>query len=429
MRLDHLHHHMSRRQLLGTAGKAGLATIVTSGAGGLVFSSAAGGAGADKARGNVVGVVQPDDFDDSFDHNEALDGLWAEESTARYGAEDELGTLNEVTPEKTASALGLLTGATAVATYRMGHMMRNGMPAYANFPPRRYEQRLHATGYTPDRAEEFFNTTTTGFEGEDEWRAADRERGPLGYIVPDPIGDNMVSANEERFPEGGTYQITTQFDNLNHVGVGPVYYNGFKANEFATAVGTTQLGMDKVPPFVTRGVLFDVLGWKQAEGSGDGVITVNGNDMLDDSYRITLEDLLGTMEWEGVGAIEAGDVVVIRTGRWKLAEDPETYDQYLASEPGIYVREAKYLAEHRPALVAADTFALEVLGHPDATLAFPVHQTLITRWGIRIGEGVISDELAAAAAYEFVYSYSPQWAYGATAGNVPPMGLAPLAAG
>jgi len=32
----------------------------------------------------------------------------------RYGSDDELGTLNEVTPEKTAQALSLLAGASAV---------------------------------------------------------------------------------------------------------------------------------------------------------------------------------------------------------------------------------------------------------------------------------------------------------------------------
>jgi kynurenine formamidase len=426
MRLDHMHLHLSRRRLLGGMAAAG-AVAGTGGA--LLSGSGLAGASTPKrpqsSRPERAADISPDDFDDSFDHNEALDGTWAAQSAARYGATDEIGTLNEVTPEKTARALSLLAGASAVATYRMGHLMRNGIPAYVTFPPRKYQQRLFVTGYTPDHPEQFFSTEARGNEGEDQWRAADRDHGPLGYLAPNPIGPNLVSAHEERFPEGGTYQIATQFDNLNHVGVGPVFYNGFRGNQFASAVGTTSLGMDKVPPFVTRGVLLDVLGWKQAVGSS-GIQTISGNDMLEDNYRITLDDILGTMEWEGLAGIEPGDVVVIRTGWWKLAEDPSTYDHYLKTEPGIYLREAKFLAEHRPVVIAADTWALEVLGHPDVKWAFPVHQTLLTRWGIRIGEGVLSDDLAAAKAYEFVYSYSPQWAYGATAGNVPPLGLAPL---
>ncbi len=205
-------------------------------------------------------------------------------------------------------------------------------------------------------------------------------------------------------------------------GVGDVFYNGYRGSDFASPTGTTKLGMEHVGPFVTRGLIIDVLGWKQSTGSSD-VITVGGNPMLSDTYRITLEDLLDTMAWEGVGPIEPGDAVVIRTGWNKLAEDPATYERYLAAEPGIYVREAKYLADHRPALVASDSWALEVVGHPDL-LPFPVHQWLLTGNGIRIGEGVISDGPAEAGVYELVYSYSPQWALGATAGNVPPMGLA-----
>ena len=128
---------------------------------------------------------------------------------------------------------------------------------------------------------------------------------------------------------------------------------------------------------------------------------------------------------EGVSRIEAGDAVVIRTGWHKLAEDPATYDRYLAAEPGIYVREAKYLADHRPVLIASDTFGLEVLGRTDlGPDAFPVHQWLLVREGVRIGEGVISDSLSDNGVYEFVYAYSPQYALGATAGNTPPVGLA-----
>jgi hypothetical protein len=68
----------------------------------------------------------------------------------------------------------------------------------------------------------------------------------------------------------------------------------------------------------------------------------------------------------------------------------------------------------------------QMLGHPDVQLAFPVHQTLLTQWGIRIGEGVISEDLSKTETYEFVYSYSPQWALGSTAGSAPPMALAPV---
>lgn len=427
MRFDYLQHHLSRRQLLGTAAKVGAAGAVLGATGGGLLSGVAGaGEHRPPAGGPSGGGLDGSDYDDSFSIEGALDGSWAAETAERYGAEDQIGTFNEITPEKTAEALSLLAGASGVSTYGMGHLLRNGFPAFRNYPPRIYEQRLFVLGLQPDAADEFFTADTDGDAGIDQWRQADRERGPLGYLAAtEPLGDNLVSYLEERFPHGGTYQIATQLDGLNHLGVGDVYYNGYRASAFSRATGTSDLGMEHVQPFVTRGVLLDVLGWKLAEGDGSALQTVNGRDLLANTYRITVEDLQATMAWQGVGAIEPGDAVVIRTGWWWLAEDPSTYDQYLTTEPGIYVREAKWLGDHRPALIASDTFGLEVLGADFGAGApvFPVHQELLVRRGIHVGEGVLSDALAERGAYTFVYSYAPQYALGSTAGNTPPVAL------
>ncbi|MEZ5406564.1 MAG: cyclase family protein [Acidimicrobiales bacterium] len=429
MRFDHLHHHyeINRRQLLSGAAKLGAGAAVAMGTGGML----AGAAGADdgprekkddKPRGgDEVKILGR--YNDDFDVAGALDGTWAKETSARYGKDDQRGSLNEITPRKTARALKLLEGSKKVVTHNLGHLMVDGAPGYVTFPPRRYSQRLTALGYTP-KDPNFFSTTTPGLAGEDEWRAADRTRGPLGYLQSSvPSGTNTLSGHEERFLEGGTYQIMTQLDNLPHIGVKEVYYNGFRADDFATPLGVSKLGLEHVGPIVTRGILLDVLGWKQSRRSGD-VQTVNGNPMLADTYRITLEDLLDTMKWEGIKGIEAGDVVLIRTGWDSLADDPSTYDRYLATEPGIYLREAKYLGDHRPAVIGADSWALEIVGVADPRgYAFAVHQELIPKRGIRIGEAIRTNSLAAEGAHEFVYCYMPQHAWGATAGNTPPMAM------
>lgn len=96
------------------------------------------------------------------------------------------------------------------------------------------------------------------------------------------------------------------------------------------------------------------------------------------------------------------------------------------AEPGIYLREARWFAHHRPAIVASDTWALEVLPAPEPWTAmqlFPVHQELITHHGIRIGEAFRAEELAADGIYEFVFFNAPQWAKGATASNNAPGAL------
>jgi len=430
MRSDHLNFHLSRREMLSGMAKIGAAGAIAAGGGGVLASAAGAGTGHDhdnKEMPNGSTLVRTD-YDDSFSIEGALNGDWAKATQARYGKEDQLGSLNEITPKTTARALRLLDGGREVVTYRLGHLMVNGMPGFSTYPPRKYNQRLILQGYVPNAADKFFTTATRGNEGEDEWRKADRERGPLGYFQgPNGFGTNNLSAHEERFPEGGTYQIATQFDNLNHVGVGHIYYNGYDAREFASPTGTTKLGMEHVKPFVTRGVVIDILDLKISQGATTALQTVNGNKMLANSYRITLEDIQAAMKRARLGKIQAGDVVCFRTGWHHLGDDPTTYAQYLATEPGIYLREARWLVDHRPALVAADTWALEVLpGVPtsDPGQLFTVHQELIVKNGIRIGEGVIVTDLANDGVHEFVYSYSPQYALGATAGNVPPMGMA-----
>lgn len=426
MRFEHLEHHMNRRQLLGTLAKAGATGAVLS-AGGASFLGATAGASTQRARSSSP--VQVDgDYDDSFSVEGALNGEWAAATSERYGPEDESGTLNEITPEKTASALGLLAGCSAVHTYNLSHMLIEGFPAYITFPPRQYSQRLLQLGYEPADPSLWFSTTTPGNEGVDEWRAADRAGGPLGYSQgTEPLGANMLSGHEERFLESGTYQIATQLDGLSHIGVGDIYYNGWRATEVATPLGISRLGNDTMGPFVTRGVLIDVLGWKMAEGGGADVQTVDGHDMLDDTYRVTIDDLQSTMAWAGIDGIEPGDVVLFRTGWWRLGENPDTYERYLTSEPGIHIAEAKWLGDHHPAVIGSDTWGMEVLGYADAdpTLAFPVHHELITKRGIRIGEAILTHELAEQGVTTFVYSYAPQHAWGATAGNAPPVALVP----
>lgn len=70
-------------------------------------------------------------------------GRWA---PSRYGPDDERGTFDEVTPARTAAALGLLREGRPTKTYDLGERMNNGFPAYRTTPPRVYEQRLAVTG-------------------------------------------------------------------------------------------------------------------------------------------------------------------------------------------------------------------------------------------------------------------------------------------
>ena len=381
-----MHTALSRRSALGLAGAAAL------GVAGLTGASPAAAAGSNRA-------MDHERYDDvMFDVAFAEGGGWA---PSRYGPTDQRGTFNEVTAKKTASALRLLDDSDRVKTYNLGELMTNGFPAFKTTPARVYEQRLTVLGYQPP----------AGFtEG--------------GGILQgtEPLAANRVSIHEERFPQGYTYQIVTQLDGLNHIGVGATFYNNFQGPDIATPSGTTKLGNEHMGPIVTRGVLLDVLGLKLDDGESEALSqSLDGDPVLADDYRITISDLEAAAERGGIRRIHPGDVVLLRTGWNKIARsEPE---RYLAKEPGIYLAEARYLADRRPAIIGSDSWALEVLGNPVVEAAFPVHQELLVKNGIRIGEGIITDELAADGVYEFVYLTTPQYAQGATAGNAPPAAL------
>jgi hypothetical protein len=334
--------------------------------------------------------------DEIFDVAAVEAGAW---QPSPYGPGDQRGTFNEVTPEKTAEALRILNRGKPVITYSLGERMFNGFPAFRLEVPRVYEQRLMILGYEPPPS--------------------------FGGILegPEPIGPNRLSVHEERFLRNFTHQIGTQVDSLNHAGVGAIFYNGFRGPDIARTDGTAALGIEHAGPIITRGIVLDILGLKVAEGTTQDYFTTSGGDhVLRDNYRITIADIEAAMHREGLREIGPGDVVLLRTGWTHLVRtDPE---RYLAQEPGIYLREARFLGAHRPAIIGSDTWGLEVVD-PAVTqdFIFPCHQELITHLGIRIGEGIVTEKLVGDGVFEFVFIVTPQNAPGATAGNSPPAAL------
>ena len=334
-----------------------------------------------------------------FDVQAVLDGAW---DVGPYGPGDQRGSFNELTPQKTAEAARLLNG-NSVKTYQLGEEMFNGFPAFPSDPPRLHEMYLYVLGYQ----------APAGFEAGGGIQASTT-----------PIGPNLVSAHEERFAQDFTFQIATQIDGLNHIGMGEIFYNGFRGPDIATATGTTALGNETMGPVATRGVIYDVVGLKVAQGrSDDYFIAPNGEPVLNDDYRITLDDLRACLERQRVAEIQAGEVPIMHTGWTHLARtDPQ---RYLTQEPGIYLEEARYFADKRVALVASDTWGVEVLS-PDVTNgnAFPVHQELIIHNGVRIGESFVTDSAIADGVYEGMLVATPENVPGATCGSSAPVLLA-----
>ena len=334
-----------------------------------------------------------DGIDDCiFDVDSVEQGAWV---PGPYGPGDELGSFNEVTDEVTRRALATLDLSRPVKSYSLSEPVFNGYPAWGD---RSYRQRLVVTGYQPN----------ADFGGE--------------LVTSEPQGAGRNSVHEERVET--TFSVGTKVNGLQHVGLSGAFYNGFRGIDIADTWGTTRLGNETMKPIVTRGVLIDVLGWKAHNDSSDVVQTPSGAIHLRSKYRITVEDLLGTLAWSGfAGDLEPGDAVLVRTG-WRalIREDP---DEYLnGGPPGPYLRECRWLATFRPALVGSDSWCFEVM---DPALSgdylVPCHQELFMRFGIRIAESISTDSLAADRLNIFVFIFNPYPASGATASNSPPLAL------
>jgi kynurenine formamidase len=272
---------------------------------------------------------------------------------SRWGAADQRGAANRITPAKVLEAKNLITKG---AVYQLGRVYESAMPLFGT---RHFSLRIPQTF------------------------------GPMGTNQT-TYHDEVVSA------EIG--QVGTQFDGLGHIGVGDLYYNGNNRNEFSKAEGLAKLGIENVGAIVTRGVLVDVAAYK-------------GVPQLQGGYEITLADVQGALKRQNV-EVRAGDVVLVHTGWGSLwMKDNATF---IASAPGLGLAAAQYLVDREVVIVGSDTWATEVVPNPNGALAFPVHQLLLPRSGIYIFENLQTEELARDNAYEFAFVFAPLRLKGAT---------------
>lgn len=391
MRLDHANFHldqMNRRDALKFG--AGAMAAATTAAVAMEMADASPASGDSRTEYN----------DEMFDVQAVIDGAWF---PGPYGPDDQRGSFNEVTPKRTGALVKRFQGG-QVKSYQMGEEMFNGFPAFPAEPPRLHEMYLYVFGY--EAPPEF--TAGGGIQSGTE-----------------PLGPNLVTGHEERFAENFTFQIATQVDGLGHVGVGPMYYNGNTVPDLISPTGLTALGNETMGPIATRGVVLDVVGLKVATGKTDDYFMApNGQPVLRDNYRITIDDIENCMHRQRINRkIGAGDVPVFHTGWTHLARtDPE---RYLTQEPGIYLAESRYLADLKVAMIATDTWGLEVLD-PEVTggNAFPCHQELFIKYGCRIGESFLTDECIADDVYEGLLVVTPENVPGATCGSSAPTLLA-----
>ena len=152
--------------------------------------------------------------------------------------------------------------------------------------------------------------------------------------------------------------IGSQLDGLGHIGVDHVYYNGNKLADFADPNGLKKLGVEKVPPMVTRGVLLDMAAYYNT-------------DVVKEGTAFNVKEIEEVGKKQGV-EIRQGDVVIFHTGWISLIGKDDK--RYSAGEPGLGVEGAKYLTGKGVVAVGADTWAVEVIPFESKNV-FEVHRS------------------------------------------------------
>ncbi len=285
-----------------------------------------------------------------------------------WGSEDEAGASNWITPQKVLASLRL---ARSGEIYDLGHVYESTMPVAMQRP---YNLELI---------------------------------GPLG-----PFGANSIIMHSEMLcTQIG--QVGTQFDGLGHVGTRmkgadgterDFYYNGFTGDEIVARDGLKKLGIEKIKPIITRGILIDLTPYiRQATSAGP--------------YEVTLHDVRSALAAQGLegDAIHAGDAVLLRFGSsWDAS--------HYGPAPGIGLEVARWLIDENIALLGSDGVG-EVSPNPDPRLIFPLHQELMVKNGIFNLESMNLDRLAADRVYEFLFVFNPLPIKGATGSPGRPLAI------
>jgi kynurenine formamidase len=208
------------------------------------------------------------------------------------------------------------------------------------------------------------------------------------------LGENNLTYMEDTWLSQS--HVGTHIDGMGHIGRGDCYYNQIAMGKFINQNNMSKLGLEHLKSFATRGVIIDLVKVYQDAGK----LRANAackNPCLDKGTVITPEDLQAGLKTYNV-TLREGDAVFLHTGWGDLfAQYPAQNALYNSGEPGIGNAAAKWLVDQKVILVGADSWAVEVIPGEDKSIAFPVHQMLLTDNGIHIVENVRTDLIAAEA--------------------------------
>lgn len=285
--------------------------------------------------------------------------------SARWGADDERGSLNLLTPSQ---VLRGVSAATTGEVFSLGlPIKRTGVP-HVSYRP--HPQRLTLVSHSDEK-----------------------------MLIP--YGGQPGTGSHEDLLILASHE-STHMDALGHVYHDGATYNGWPHDDAPTFEGLARCSIDKAGPITARGVLLDVQRTLGAD--------------LKPGYIITADDIERTMR-EQETHVQAGDAVLIRTG-WMSRFDGDMD----APQPGIGIEAATLLADADVVAIGSDNSAVEAMPFDGGTF-MPVHIELLVRRGIYLVEHLTLDELAASGRHEFLFVCSPLRTVGASGSPVNPLAI------
>ena len=313
-----------------------------------------------KAKRAVKEAVAPSPGLPSYSELPVRAGAPAGAAWGVFGDDDEVGTINLLTPERVLDA---------ASSIRTGKVFALNLPINIPDPP------LFTRGK--------HNHTVKIF--------------PNAEFVLDDFLDNF-------YP-----QASSQWDALAHV-KHPVYgaYNGIPDAQM-TGRGGTRLGIDNLARrgIAGRGVLADVARYYDRVGKSIDFTKATS---------IPLTDVQAALDEETV-ELQPGDILLIRIGWTKFyLSASESVKAELAREtvtPGIEGsdRTARWLWDNHIAAVASDSPALEALPKPPGEENEFLHFHMLAFFGMPIGEmwnlEGLADDCAADGNYDFFLTSAP----------------------
>jgi kynurenine formamidase len=307
----------------------------------------------------AYGVPSKDELDDMYERLK---------NWGRWGDDDQRGTLNHLTPERSAAAARLVRDGTTVS---LAHNLGTD-PSPEN--PHPAHHHMLASGDARD---------SNGIPGYEAAR---------DYVGLDVHG-----------------LYTTHVDALSHMFVRGEMYGGRPASEVRSDGARSNTIMSMADGVVGRGVLLDVP-------------RALGIDFFDSGQVVTVEELEATEAAQGL-TVGAGDVLLVLWGRDARRKAKQGFDGF----SGLHAECLPWLHEREVAVLGSDGISdpMPFVGTPD--WPFPVHQIGITGMGLHLIDNMalsaLAERCAAAGRWEFLFTMAPLRIERGTGCPVNPIGV------